>query len=213
MKKRMLSKRLLVGALALAMVTTAVYAITLRVGTARADSGPVGICIQGTTQCLDDEGNLTTPNNPIVLETLPVPIQQSFQWNLAQVGTVSYANCKPFTYVDFRTGNCDIDQRYDTEPVYKIEKVIAGGHNGCIGLYMNALSWESCTAIYTDWVLSDYSYFVSVGRTNNYDSATPWVMTANIAYPSLDCITSNGWSVIVGSLGTGHCNLKFNTGG
>jgi hypothetical protein len=91
--------------------------------------------------------------------------------------------------------------------------VVAGGHTGCIGIHSNALSWESCTAAYTDWVLSAYSYFVSVGVTNLYNDGTPRLMSAAIDFATGGCITSNGSTVILASLGTGQCNLAFNTGG
>src|SRR5262245_49775138 len=139
MNKRTLYTRLLVGALVLAVAATMVYGIVQRVGTARAAGDPIGICIQGPTQCLGAVGDPSTNNAVIRLETVSIPVQQSFLWNLAKIGTVSYANCKPFN-------DCTVDQRYNSRPVYKIEKVTATGHNGCIGVYQVGLAVNPCTA-------------------------------------------------------------------
>jgi hypothetical protein len=210
MHTRTLYTWLLVGALALGMVATAFYGIVHRPGAARAAGDPIGICIQGTTQCLDDVGYPSTNNGAIRLETVSVPAQQSFLWNLAQIGTVRYANCAPFTYVNPRTGSCDFDHRYNGRPVYKIEKTLpTGGHDGCIGVYQVELAVNPCKASNTDWVLSEDNYFVSVGQTNFYGVlALMSAMTQDGT--GTPCVTGNGAFVVVG--GTA-CNLQFSTQG
>ena len=215
MNKRTVYKRALVLVMALTMVAAAFYGITQRTGTARAASDPIGICVQGTTQCVQDSGNLTTDGNPIYLETEPTRVTQDFLWNLAQIGTVTYSsNCvcgKPFT-------DGHIDLRYSARPVYKIEKVTSSGHDGCIGLtstYAYFLELESCDDANTDWVLSADQYLVSVGLTNTGPKTVPWLMTA-IYNPGgggpAYCDTSNGNQVVMEVLGD-LCSLAWNTQG
>jgi hypothetical protein len=120
---------MLVGALALGVVATAIYGITQRVGTARAATQNVtgkGICVQDSTRCLELEGNTFKANNPIIFNSWNAT-EERFRWHFDVLDAVSDVTYKPFTYHP-------LDTYYNTDLYGYIEKSTLTGDDGCAGM-------------------------------------------------------------------------------
>jgi len=105
-------------------------------------------------QCADLKDDVFAPNQQIWLYGSSQG--NGLGWNLASWEGGTVTDTWPFTVHS-------LDGRYESDPVYLIEKTTATGHDGCMGYdqYVD-LSWQYCGDIGTVWVQSQYGYFINV---------------------------------------------------
>jgi hypothetical protein len=195
MNKRTLYKRLLVGALALAVVATAVYGVAHRPGTARAAATILtygeALCTHNTDQCLDLKGDVYKTDNPIILYGVNWN-EDRFRWNLAFQRNVRLLPTPwPWTAPQDQT----LDTNYLNRPVYYIEKKTPTGHNGCVGMNSDAsnnLAWEKC------------------GGSNFVANDTLWVQTGDLHYVNVGYSATVGAEELMGSGFSGSCSTANN---
>jgi hypothetical protein len=214
--KRTLYKRVLVGVLALGVMTTTIYGFTRRPDLARAatpDPTPVpnvngdSICVIHSTQCLDLQGNEYVANNPIVFYGFNAT-EERFRWHLDLLGHVSYHAASntgaPFSDPSF-------DQYYNNDPIYYLEKSTLTGHDGCIGTIPSVgdVAWQSCGAPTTRWVRHN-QYFVNVWWTNDSDARVVLSLLQHASLPA--CTDSNNDQAQVYLSSNSGCNVQFEVG-
>jgi hypothetical protein len=205
MNKRTLYKRMLVGALALAVAAATVYGIMQRVGTAHANATTYEICMNNptppfTTRCMELQFDLYQTGRAIVLdnEQLNSP-PDMLRWTRFPVGNVNSGTFKNSTF----------DTNYNGDPIYYLEKKTPSGHNGCIGVANTGLlGWETCGTFGTQWVYSGNEYFVSVGKTNQVNGSVPWLLSLQ-PNTSGSCQAGTGVPLEVSPQGSGNCNSSF----
>jgi hypothetical protein len=214
----MLYKRLLVSALALAVVPTMVYGIMHRPGMVHAAAQNLtgtGFCVAGTSHCLDLKGDTFTIDNPIVFYGWD-STEDRFRWNRVFVANVTYSSSgdtskdKPFRYAP-------LDQQYQGKPYYLIEKTTSSGHNGCAG-YSSAkqnVAWEPCSdnGLYSPyfgaslWVLTN-GYYVNVKKSDVDPEFLPNLMS-EVNDGQNGCLDGDGNNVMVSP---NFCQVQFQVG-
>src|SRR5262249_33496329 len=131
------------------------------------------ICVVNSTQCLDLENNDFTWGNPIIFLSVNAT-EERFRWHLAQQDTVTY-NAATGMGSPFSDGS--LDQYYNGDPIYYIEKSIPTGHDGCMGTrFAQQVTWETCIdpRSGTLWIRHN-KYFVNVDLTEH--RLGKWVMS------------------------------------
>jgi hypothetical protein len=200
---------LLVGALALAMVATAVYGIAHRPGTARANATSFDVvCETYSTfppRCLDLLNNTTSAGVGINLNGYtPGSFPDSEKWNALSLGLVENQTTPPFT-------DRTLDSYCAEDTMYLIEKKEGSGHNGCASLNdsLGLLVWEPCNATCTKWVRAGAGFLVNVDRTNQSpNGAFKWLMSLSISNPP-SCEDEVGNHVAVAPQGSANCNVAW----
>jgi hypothetical protein len=210
-----------VGALVLMVAATMVYGMGLRPTLVRATPDPTPpptvtgdtICVVNSTQCLDLQGDQFVVGNPIVFYGID-PTEERFRWNLA----LPYAHAQVTYDAQTKKGSPfhdgELDQYYQGDPIYFIEKSIPTGHEGCIGLQAQyagpyLAEYQTCGAVNTEWVQHD-KYFVNVDVTNINGAKA--VMSENIPAPPYTCVDTDGVQVATYQQPDTACNVQFDIG-
>jgi hypothetical protein len=126
-------------------------------------------------------------------------------WNLDKLGTVT--DTAPFS-------NQTLDNRYEGDPYYYIERTTATGHNGCVGYDIDSttpaygdLAWEPCGADNTKWVWSATNFLANIHSSDQ--SGQPVVVSVP-SNPSGGYDDLNGTDLILTYLVGPHpCNEQF----
>ena len=112
------------------------------------------LCISDAlpAQCADLLNNNATQGQHIILDGsgkgLGLGWGISFEYNVTETS--------PFT------AGSGLNNRYNTDGVYEIQKKTPGGHNGCMGIIGAEVVWEPCSVGGTDWVLSASGYWINI---------------------------------------------------
>jgi hypothetical protein len=215
-------KRFLIGGLVLVVVATAFVGITFRAGTARAAAenltGTADCARNATSMCLDLQNDKFVGNNPIILYSYN-STEERFRWNNDFITTVKYNSICPACSTPFKTPS--LDQRYNGDNYYYIEKSTATGHDGCMAinstLVLPSVAWETCDqSPYTQWVWSSTEYLVNVGVSDNSttwggNAGDPWLLEVAVK-DGTSCNPTNASSspnLFLEDLYVGGCDLQM----
>jgi len=146
------------------------------------------LCISDAlpAQCADLLNNNATQGQHIILDSSRLGL--GLGWGISFEYSVTETS-------PFAPGS-GLNNRYNGDGVYEIQKKTPGGHNGCMGIIGAEVVWEPCSNGTTDWVLSNSGYWISILASNaafdqNHVKNQPYGMSDQVNG------TSNGSEVTV----------------